>query len=44
MNGWIDVVRISDGEVVASKELKHITGNITMIIKTGNENEIMIGT
>lgn len=44
MNGWVDVVRISDGEVVASKELKHITGNITMIVKTQNEHEIMMGT
>jgi hypothetical protein len=44
MNGWVDVVRISDGLVVASKELKHITGNITMIIKTLNEHEIMMGT
>ena len=31
MNGWVDVVRIQDLEVVLSKELKHITGNITMI-------------
>jgi len=36
MNGWIDIVRISDGEVVASKELKHVTGNITMILRTQN--------
>jgi len=44
MNGWIDLVRISDGEVVLSKELKHVTGNITMILVTGRENEIMLGT
>lgn len=44
MNGWIDVVRISDGEVVLSKELKHIAGNITMISLTGRENEVMLGT
>ena len=44
MNGWIDLVRISDGEVVLSKELKHISGNITMMMLTGRENEIMLGT
>jgi hypothetical protein len=44
MNGWVDVVRISDGEVVCSKELKHITGNVTMIARTHTKNEIMLGT
>ena len=44
MNGWIDVIRIEDGEVVLSKELKHITGNITIILRTQRENEIMLGT
>ena len=42
-NGWIDLVRIDDGEVVISKELKHVTGNITIITKTSKPNEIMIG-
>ena len=44
MNGWIDLVRIHDGEVILSKELKHVTGNITMILVTGRDNEVMIGT
>ena len=44
MNGWIDLVRIEDGEVILSKEFKHVTGNITMILVTGRENEIMLGT
>ena len=44
MNGWIDLVKISDGEVVLSKELKHVTGNITIIKKTSTKNEIMIAT
>lgn len=44
MNGWIDVVRIADGEVVLSKELKHIAGNITMIQLTGRDHEVMLGT
>ena len=43
MNGWVDIVRISDGEVIVSKDLKHITGNITMILPTGRESEIMLG-
>lgn len=44
MNGWVDVVRIYDGEVILSKELRHVTGNITKILKTGNENEVMLAT
>ena len=44
MNGWIDVVSIEDGSVLLSKELRHIAGNITMIIPTGRDKEIMLGT
>lgn len=44
MNGWVDLVRISDGEVMISKELRHITGNITMIVRTGRASEVMLGT
>jgi hypothetical protein len=44
MNGWIDVVRIEDGVVVLSKELKHIAGNITIINLTGKDHEVMLGT
>jgi len=44
MNGWVELVRIADGAVVLSKELKHISGNITMMMLTGRENEIMLGT
>jgi hypothetical protein len=44
MNGWIDLVRIDNGEIVISKELRHITGNITMIVPTGRAHEVMLGT
>lgn len=44
MNGWIDLIRIDDGEIILSKELKHVTGNITMILPTGRDNEVMLGT
>ena len=44
MNGWVDLVRIDDGEVMISKELRHVTGNITMIVRTGRSNEVMLGT
>lgn len=38
------MVRIDDGEVVISKELRHVTGNITMIVPTGRLHEVMLGT
>ena len=44
MNGWIDFVKIDNGEVALSKELKHVTGNITLICKTDKKEEIIIGT
>lgn len=44
MNGWVDLVRMDDGEIVISKELRHITGNITIIKRTGKSQEIMLGT
>ena len=44
MNGWIDLVRIEDGVVVLSKELRHVTGNITLIKKTERPHEVMLGT
>lgn len=44
MNGWIDLVNIDSGEIVLSKELKHITGNITMMLVTGRESEVMLAT
>lgn len=44
MNGWIDLVHIETGDVVLSKELKHITGNITMMLVTGRDNEVMLAT
>ena len=44
MNGWVDVVDIESGQVVISKELKHITGNITIIHRTERSCEIMLGT
>ena len=34
MNGWIDFVKVDNGEIALSKELKHVTGNITLICKT----------
>ena len=44
MNGWVDLVRIEDGEIMISKELRHITGNITVIVRTGRSSEVMLGT
>lgn len=44
MNGWIDLVNIETGEVALSKELKHVTGNVTLICKTDKPQEIIIGT
>jgi len=44
MNGWIELVTIEDMKVVLSKELKHITGNITLIKKTNQLNEFVLGT
>jgi hypothetical protein len=44
MNGWIDIVNIESGDVVLSKELKHITGNITMMLVTERKNEVMLAT
>jgi len=44
MNGWIELVTIEDMTVVLSKELKHITGNITLIKKTNQLNEFVLGT
>lgn len=44
MNGWIDLVRIEDGKICLSKELKHVTGNITTILPTGRDHEVMLGT
>ena len=44
MNGWIELVTIEDMTVVLSKELKHVTGNITLIKKTNQLNEIVLGT
>lgn len=32
--GYLDLVRISDGEIVLSEQLKHKTGNIISMIKT----------
>ena len=44
MKGWIELVTIEDMTVVLSKELKHVTGNITLIKKTNQLNEIILGT
>jgi hypothetical protein len=44
MNGWIDLVNIESGDIILSKELKHITGNITMMLVTEKENEVMLAT
>lgn len=44
MNGWVDLVRIEDCCIMISKELRHITGNITVIKRTGKGNEVMLGT
>ena len=44
MNGWVDLVSIDDGRIILSKELKHVTGNITLIKRTAREQELLIGT
>ena len=32
--GYLDLVRISDGEIMVSEQLKHTTGNIISMVKT----------
>ena len=34
MYGYLDLVKIADGEVMISEQLKHKTGNIISMIKT----------
>ena len=34
LQGYIDLVRISDGAILLSEQLKHKTGNIIAMIKT----------
>ena len=45
LQGWLDLVRISDGKVLFSQELKHTTGNIISMVKTmGRPHEIALAT
>ena len=39
------MVRISDGKILLSQDLKHTTGNIISMVKTmGRPNEIVLAT
>ena len=41
----MDLVRIADGEVVMSQDLKHTTGNIISMAKVvGRPHEVVLGT
>ena len=43
LKGWLDLVHISTGKVLFSIDLRHVTGNIISIQKTG-ANEIVLAT
>lgn len=45
MGGFLDLVRISDGEILLSKDLKQTCGNIISMAKTNNrEYEVILAT
>ena len=45
LGGYLDLVRISDGEILFSKDLKQTCGNIISMQKTTNrEHEIVLAT
>ena len=45
LGGFLDLVRISDGKILFSQELKHTTGNIISMVKTaGRDHEIALAT
>ena len=45
LQGYLDLVRISDGEILVSEKLKHKTGNIISMIKSKNRpNEVTLAT
>lgn len=43
LQGYLDLVRISDGAILMSQDLKHTTGNIISMTKTFNRvNEVVL--
>lgn len=45
LGGYLDLVRISDGEILLSKDLRQTCGNIISMAKTNNrEHEIVLAT
>lgn len=45
LQGYLDLVRISDGEILLSEQLKHTTGNIIQMIKVESRlHEIALAT
>jgi hypothetical protein len=45
LQGYLDLVRISDGEILFSEQLKHKTGNIISMIKTkARLHEVVLAT
>ena len=45
LQGYLDLIRISDGKILLSQDLKHTTGNIISMVKTmGRPNEIVLAT
>ena len=43
LQGYLDLVRIKDGEVILSQDLRHVTGNIISMTKTYNRlNEVVL--
>jgi hypothetical protein len=45
LQGYLDLVRISDGEVLLSEKLKHKTGNIISMVKSKSRpNEVTLAT
>lgn len=45
LQGYIDLVRISDGAILLSEQLKHKTGNIIAMIKTKSRlHEVALAT
>ena len=45
LGGFLDLIRISDGEILLSKDLKQTCGNIISMAKTNNrEHEVILAT
>jgi hypothetical protein len=45
LQGYLDLVRISDGQILISEQLKHKTGNIIAMIETKSRlHEVVLAT